>query len=351
MACGSALGALALLALVFVLIGPAEVVADARVASVADAVCGAGALVSDTWRTCASLPTTRTGAAGAAVGDTIYVIGGGETFAVTGTVEAYDTASDTWAAVSEMPTARDGLAAAALDGQIYAVGGWTSVFISPTKVVEVYDPISDTWAAVQPLPAPVGDLAVVAVDGKIYAIGGSDGFNTVTDTVMAYDPVSDTWEARAPLPTARAGLAAVVVDGLIYTIGGTDGEAATAKLEVYDPDTDSWGVKADMPITRTELAAAVAGGKIYVVGGSNSGFFPSSSMATNQVYDPGTDTWRTVRPMLTARSGLVAAGVGSRVYAIGGSVEFISATPVNEVYLPGVPFRIPIPLVLRSVEG
>jgi len=347
-ACAAMLCAVAMLSFVFLVARPAEAIAGPEAAASADAGCGAGALVSDTWTTCVSMPTTRTGAAGAAVGDTIFVIGGGDFFSSTGIVEAYDTTTDAWASVSDMPTARTGLAATPLDGQVYAIGGWVSAIVSPTEIVEVYDPVSDTWSTVQELPAPRGDLAAVAVGGKVYAIGGSDGYGSVTNTVTAYDPVSDTWAYCAPLPTARSGLAAVVVNGLIYAIGGTEGQTATTRVEVYDPIGDSWSVRADMPISRTDLAAAVAGGKVYVVGGSDSGFFSISSLATNQEYDPALDSWRTVMPMLTARSGLVAAGVGGRIYAIGGSAEMMSATPANEVYLPGVPFRILIPLVLRA---
>ena len=340
----------AMLSLVFLVARPTEALAAAEFAPVDSAVCGASALISDTWRACAPMPVSRTGAAGAAVGDIIFVVGGGDFISATGIAEAYDTTTDAWASVSEMPTPRSGLAAATLDGLVYAIGGSTSSFISSTEVVEVYDPISDTWSTVQALPAPRGDLAAVAVGGKIYAIGGSSGIGSVTDTVTAYDPVSDTWQFRAPMPTPRSGLAAVVVDGLIYAIGGSEGFlTATATVEVYDPVADTWSVKADMPIARADLAAAVAGGKVYVVGGSDSGFFATSSLATNQEYDPVLDSWRTVMPMLTARSGLIAAGVGGRVYAIGGSAELTSGTPANEVYLPGIPFRIPIPLVLRAI--
>lgn len=353
MACAAMLGAAAMVSAVLLVARPAAAMAGPKqpgpeFRSGVSASCGASALVSDTWTTCASMPTTRTGAAGAAVGDMIYVIGGGDFFASAGTAEAYDTTTDGWASVSDMPTARNGLAATALDGQVYAIGGWTTVFVSPTKVVEVYDPISDTWSAVQGLPAPRGDLAAVAVGGRLYAIGGSDGFSSVTNTVTAYDPVSDTWAYCAPLPTARSGLAAVVVDGLIYAIGGSEGQTAIVRVEVYDPVGDSWSVRADMPISRTGLAAAVAGGKVYVIGGSDSGFFSTSSLATNQEYDPGSDSWRTVASMPTARSGLVAAGVGGRIYAIGGRAEQFSATPVNEVYLPGVPYRMYVPMVLRA---
>jgi N-acetylneuraminic acid mutarotase len=351
--CAAVVGAAAVLSFVLLVAAPVPSLAgpqDTEQGAAEDvgSACGVGTLISDTWAICAALPTTRTGAAGAVVDGTIYVMGGGDFLSTTPMVDAYDTTGDSWASVADMPTARTGLAASSLDGLVYAVGGWTQMFISPTAVVEVYDPDSDSWSAAASLPAPRGDLAAATVGGRIYAIGGASGFGGVTSTVTAYDPVSDTWELRAPLPTPRSGLAAVVVDGLIYAIGGSDGQSPLAVVEAYDPIADTWSALADMPTARTGLAAGEAGGRIYAVGGSESGFSPTSSLATNQEYDPAADAWRTVAQMPTARSTLVAVGVGGRIYAIGGSVELMSGTRANEVYLPGVPYRMYVPLTLAT---
>ena len=86
---------------------------------------------------------------------------------------------------------------------------------------------------------------------------------------------------------------------------------------------------------------------MYLDGGGESGF-TTATLAPNQDYDPLSDSWHTVMPMPTARSGPAAAAVGGRIYAVGGSIEPCSATGANEVYLPGVPFRVRIPPLLRA---
>jgi hypothetical protein len=45
----------------------------------------------------------------------------------------------------------------------------------------------------------------------------------------------------------------------------------------------------------------------------NGGTFPQ-----NEEYDPVTDTWRSLTPMLTSRHGAVAGTIGDVVYVAGG---------------------------------
>src|SRR5258708_16382753 len=96
--------------------------------------------------------------------------------------------------------------------------------------------------------------------------------------------------------------------------------------------------------------AAPAGGKLYVTGGANSltgvtenGIHPArphNVMGTVEEYDPATNSWRTRRALLLPRNHHVTAGVGDRVYVIGGRVgsAFISGTSNNvdlvEMYDP-----------------
>jgi N-acetylneuraminic acid mutarotase len=81
------------------------------------------------WTIKASMSTVRFGAAGAVVGNRLYVLGGikGLDMGPLATVEAYDPATNTWKTRASMPTARTNLAAASVtwSGQSYilAVGG------------------------------------------------------------------------------------------------------------------------------------------------------------------------------------------------------------------------------------
>ena len=68
-------------------------------------------------------PRRRGGFAAAALGDTVYVIGGETPGRTLTSVEAYDTRTDTWHTLDPMPTARHGVQAAVCDGGIFVAAG------------------------------------------------------------------------------------------------------------------------------------------------------------------------------------------------------------------------------------
>ncbi|MEW8957859.1 MAG: hypothetical protein AB2448_01915, partial [Moorella sp. (in: firmicutes)] len=125
------------------------------------------------------------------------------------------------------------------------------------------------------------------------------------------------------------GLAAAAPgNGKLYAVGGNTGSATSATNEEYDPSTNTWTAKAAMPTVRNGLAAAAPGnGKLYAVGG-NTG---SATSATNEEYDPSTNTWTAKAAMPTVRNGLAAAAPGNgKLYAVGGN----GPSAINEEYDP-----------------
>jgi hypothetical protein len=97
--------------------------------------------------------------------------------------------------------------------------------------------------------------------------------------------------------------------------------------EVYDVATNSWATKARVPLARSSLIAATVGGKIYAIGGSN-----GSYVARNEAYDPAADSWATKTDMPTVRRdmGLGSAIVGGKIFAVGGYNG--SRLAINEEY-------------------
>jgi N-acetylneuraminic acid mutarotase len=88
---------------------------------------------------------------------------------------------------------------------------------------------------------------------------------------------------------------------------------------------NTWTTKANMPTGRSGLAAAEINGKLYAVGGTNSGVL--------QVYDPQTNSWMSMASMPTARGFLAAAAIDGKLYVVGG---LYFGTPQNalQVYDP-----------------
>jgi hypothetical protein len=75
-----------------------------------------------------------------------------------------------------------------------------------------------------------------------------------------------------------------VVNGLLYVAGGFNGSATPlSTLQVYDPATNSWKTLSSMPGARGDLAAGVISGKFYAVGGLGA---LRGYRATNQAYTP-----------------------------------------------------------------
>ncbi len=237
-----------------------------------------------------------------------------------------------------MPTPRTEVVAAAIGDTIYTIGGLDSDGAALDKV-EAYNTLTDTWTEVAPLPIRVHHAAAVSYKGMLYVIGGfAEGFDP-TSTVFMYNPKTDSWSRSADMSIARAALTAEVIDGIIYAVGGATEEAMRHIIlgtnEAYDPVRNSWETKAPMPTPREHLASGIVAGKMYVIAGRTTGNVggPDTNLAINEEYNPVTDTWRTRAPMPSKRGGIVGSFTAEAVFVFGG--EQRSGTfGNNEQYFP-----------------
>ena len=71
------------------------------------------------------------------------------------------------------------------------------------------------------------------------------------------------------MPTERYGLDVGVVNGIVYAVGGLGGSAwqYLATVEAYDPATDTWTEKPPISMPRYFLNVAGIGDRLYAVGG------------------------------------------------------------------------------------
>lgn len=284
------------------------------------------------WVRKADMPTPRFGSSIAEVDGKLFVIGGSQSDDRLATVEVYDPAADNWTPRADMPTARKNTAAAVVNGIIYVFGGTDSIECACLTTTEAYDPNSNVWTTKHAMPTSRYGLAAVPINGKIYVIGGWVG-GAMTSAVEVYDPVTDTWEDKAPLPRASGHFGAAGFNGKIYVFGGADVDNVIRDTREYDPVTDRWTTKAAMPTGRAFPSATMVDGKIYVLGGNLLGSWPVFPVTRQvDVYDPVTNTWEPGVPMPTAKSGLVAATVKGKLYAIGGHTGVSPVVPAGTVY-------------------
>ena len=295
------------------------------------------------WTNGSSIPTPRTEVSATAVGDSVYVIGG---FNVQGQptkiVEIYNTRNNTWSSAAPLPhTSHHTAATRSFDGKVYVVGGFLDSQWTPSNRLFIYDPPKNQWHEGKQMPTARGALTANFINGTLYAVGGqsllsssSSPSGIILATNEAYDSASNTWITKASMPTARHHAASAVVNGKLYVIGGRVVEvSSTVNVnvnELYDPEKNTWTSLAPMPSKRSGIAAAANFDmiNIYVFGGEE----PSKTFNNNERYDIKANKWFIETPMPTARHGLGAASVHNKIYVLGGGPEpGLSVSNANQI--------------------
>ncbi len=98
-----------------------------------------------------------------------------------------------------------------------------------------------------------------------------------------------------------------------------------------------------LPTPRSGLRAAAVNGKIYAIGGWDG---DSVAVVTNEMYNPASNNWTTKAPMPTARAQFGIVAYEGKIYCIGGGTT-------NEVYDPATDTwetKAPMPTARSNVE-
>ncbi len=102
-------------------------------------------------------------------------------------------------------------------------------------------------------------------------------------------------------------------------MGGFDErQAIVADVAVYNPSTNSWRSVAALPTPLHHVNLAAARGRLYVVGALQGANFGATGIALE--YDPATNAWRTraSMPPGSERGAAAVASIGDRIYVAGG---------------------------------
>jgi len=273
----------------------------------------------------------------------IYVFGGGGVgFRSLGSTEIYDPRGDVWSRGKDMPTIRSGAVAATLGDRIYVIGGGVK---GPDgsfeffKIVEIYDPERDTWTSGPSMAMPHDYPASVVLNGSIYVLGGHHPEATkggpMTDPGFSFcevfDPARGRWREIAPMPTARFAAAAVVFHNRILVLGGAglrdEGFRNFDIIEAYDPSRDRWSDAGfSLPWPAAGLGAFTYHDRLFVVGG-NSGNRIETRFAS---FDWNRGGWTELDPLRKGRIVMGVAIIDDTLYLIGGRGED-GKTPLSSV--------------------
>ena len=218
-------------------------------------------------------------------------------------------------------------------GRIHVIGGLRGDAQRVTGASDAhiaYDPLSGGSEMLTPLPEARHHPYAVSHRDRLYLFGGFTSRPGSVNWIMSAEThvyAANAWSRLTPAPGANAEAVATSLGDRIHLVGGRTprGEANlaygdhadTARHVVYDPGTDSWSTAAPALSARNSAAGAVIDGLWHVAGGRHVSDGPSDA---HEVYDPREDRWRTAAPMPTGSgAGGNAAGViDGRLYVFGG---------------------------------
>ena len=228
------------------------------------------------WTQLPDAPVAWTHIQLAAIGTTIYLLGGlqGPDYIARGEAYALDTQDPEpqWRTLAAMPPGfeRGSAAVVVAPPRIYLFGGAGTMNALATNLY--YDSLADMWNQVTPdLPAPRSHPAGMRrVDGTFVVTGGLATLdsNTQAGDTWQLEPLGTMWVPKTPMPNPRGGCAYGVVQGQLICAGGEAGPSAYKTVESYDPLADTWTELEDMPDNRAGTQGAAIGTKFYVPGGA-----------------------------------------------------------------------------------
>jgi N-acetylneuraminic acid mutarotase len=229
------------------------------------------------------------------------------------------------------------------DGKVLVVGGngGTNIVLQADSV-ELYDPDKHIWSVAFPLnKARLGHTATLLPSGKVLVTGGNTSTAPPsfypTSSAELFDPATGTWAITGSLNTVRTNhTATLLTNGKVLVTGGWDGSSAIASAELYDPETENWSSTGNLNAPRCmHTATLLQSGKVLVAGGTDDGDL-LVTLASAELYDPGTSTWsstgRLGEPRVLHTATLLQNG---KVLVVGGYEGYLyGPSDREELYEP-----------------
>jgi Kelch motif len=221
---------------------------------------------------------------------------------------------------------------------IYCVGGSAAGATTATDRVFRYNPVTDTISAVN-APWP-GDANGTTLPGgfsvfnnKLYTIGGFVINIQMIADIWEFTPGANSWVQKVSLPVERGYVPATTIGNLIYTAGGSLWDGITLQDTndsfVFDPVANTVSPIANIPRATAETRALNFCNSMYVMGGGRTAPNPSNEV---DIYDPGSNTWSTGIPFVTARRNFPTDTDGTSAIWLAGGYAPTTPTDSMEIF-------------------
>jgi hypothetical protein len=276
----------------------------------------------------------------------------------TASVDVYDPSTGKFSPNGSLAEPRTGEDALLLnDGRVLVSGG-DGESGGSLNTIEIYDPAQGTSVVVGPFigvwETPSDPTVALLADGSVLIAGGStDQDDTTSNATLIFDPASGGLSAGPLMAKPRQGATATLLDdGRVLIAGGDYYQGyygyPNNNAELIDPSqplSQSTLLVSPDPATSTLLSdgrVLVAGGGPYDNGAS------CLTPVVSEVFDPRTESFTSVGPMSTPRTGSAAiriqdgrvlffGGVDSKCAAVGTVEAFDPDSGTFQVIATGLP--------------
>lgn len=254
-----------------------------------------------------SLPVALSGMAGTSVGNQGFFAGG---MGVTSVDTVYRVTSAGYSLLTRLPTALHDAGAAVLGQTLYVIGGGQSVSLPTVYAISLQNPGQVT--TMPPLPVPLSDLGAVSYDGAVFLVGGH-GSGAPSRAVLRYRP----GQGVSPFALLPVGVryAAVALSGSrLWVAGGMTSTGPTPDVEVVNLATGRVLRLPPLPYPVEYAEAAVIQNRLWVVGGKT----PAGWTRRVVIYDPSHKIWQSGPPLPAPAGDGALLNLSSGPVVVGG---------------------------------
>src|SRR5207248_10340370 len=151
--------------------------------------------------------------------------------------------------------------------------------------------------------------------------------------IWQFDPngaVGAKWTQMVNTPEGIMYAPTAAIGGIIY-VGGASDYSGGAVIDTtnsfsFNPTTNTTGAIAAIPRATGETRGLTFNGNMYVMGGGRVTPNPSTEV---DIYDPGTNSWSTGMPLMTARRNFPTDTDGTTRIWLGGGYDSSGITPLD----------------------